>query len=103
MKQEEIDFSEQIKELQVDESKTQVDELAAELFVKKVDEAAEKFGIDVKSFYDNDPKPIIEELKEILVMWQEKAYPDDETRWKEYYEDILTLVHKRTYNSKFDG
>jgi len=103
MKQEEIDFSEQIKELQDESSNTQVDPAAEELFVQKVNEAAEKFGIDIKSFYDNDPKPIIEELKQILISWDEKAYPDDETRWKEYYEDILTLVHKRTYNSKFDG
>ena len=41
MKQEEIDFSEQIKELQDESSNTQVDPAAEELFVQKVNEAAE--------------------------------------------------------------
>ena len=35
---------------------------------------------------------IIDALKRILVTWETKQYPDDKTRWEEYYMDIEQLV-----------
>ena len=35
---------------------------------------------------------IIDDLKRILVTWETKQYPDDKTRWEEYYMDIEQLV-----------
>ena len=41
-----------------------------------------------------EPVDIIDELREILAMWEEKSYESDEARWKAYYEDIEKLVEK---------
>ena len=35
---------------------------------------------------------IIDTLKRILQSWETKQYPDDKTRWEEYYMDIEELV-----------
>jgi 16S rRNA C967 or C1407 C5-methylase (RsmB/RsmF family) len=105
MKQEEIDFSEQIKEARSEAGAERVaDQQEEDAIEEKVKANLEKYGIDITtSFYDNDPKPVLDELKQVLISWEEKDYPDDETQWKAYFEDILTLVHRRTYNSRHDG
>ena len=40
----------------------------------------------------SDASGIIESLKKILQVWETKQYPDDKTRWEEYYMDIEELV-----------
>jgi hypothetical protein len=123
MKEQEIDFSVQINDLKDKEEESTPEigigsgmvewfnwckEEGIENVRMRVDEAIDAYGLDkktdvIESFYDNDPKPVLDELKQILIAWQEKDYPDDETQWKAYFEDILTLVHRRTYNSRHDG
>ena len=41
---------------------------------------------------EQDGATIIEALKNILRQWEMKQYPDDKTRWEEYYMDIDELV-----------
>ena len=33
-------------------------------------------------------------LEQILVAWEDNVYPDDKTRWNDYYHDIEQLVVK---------
>ena len=33
-------------------------------------------------------------LEQILVAWEDNVYPDDKTRWNDYYHDIEQLVSK---------
>tara|TARA_R110000824_G_scaffold150650_1_gene321342 strand:+ start:498 stop:704 length:207 start_codon:yes stop_codon:yes gene_type:complete len=35
---------------------------------------------------------LVPELKEILKQWETKQYPSDKARWKEYHNDIQTLL-----------
>ena len=37
---------------------------------------------------------IRDELERILVAWEDNVYPDDKTRWNDYYHDIEQLVTK---------
>jgi hypothetical protein len=103
MKQEEIDFSDQIKEAKSEGCESRSDQERKDLIEKKVKANLEKYGIDITGFYDNAPKPIIEELKEMIVQWEENHYPNDQAKWESYFQDLLTLIHRRSYNSKFDG
>ena len=45
-----------------------------------------------KNLNENDADSIIVALENILNTWQTKRYPDDKTRWEEYYMDIEELV-----------
>ena len=45
-----------------------------------------------KNLNENDADSIIMALKKILVTWETKQYPDDKTRWEEYFMDIDELV-----------
>ena len=51
---------------------------------------------------EQDSDTLIEALKNILKQWEIKQYPDDKTRWEEYYMDIEELVtdfeEERTMN-----
>jgi hypothetical protein len=58
---------------------------------------------DVKKNYNNKKKitedvsttqGILAELERILVAWEDNVYPDDKTRWNDYYHDIEQLVTK---------
>ena len=104
MKQEEIDFSEQIKEAKSEQDVESVDQQERDAIEEKVKANLEKYGINITtSFYDNAPKPLIEELKEMIVLWEENNYPNDTAKAEAYFQDLLTLIHRRSYNSKFDG
>lgn len=37
---------------------------------------------------------VVGELEKILVAWEDNVYPDDKTRWNDYYHDIEQLVAK---------
>ena len=37
---------------------------------------------------------VVGELEKILVAWEDNVYPDDKTRWNDYYSDIEQLVGK---------
>ncbi len=52
----------------------------------------------LKEEVDDLDTPIIEKLKNTLTTWENKEYPSDETRWKEYYKDIEKIVKKYENN-----
>ena len=35
---------------------------------------------------------VVDDLEKILVAWEDNVYPDDKTRWNDYYHDIENLV-----------
>ena len=45
---------------------------------------------------------ILNALKRILVEWETKQYPDDKTRWEEYFMDIQELVEDVEENAMLD-
>ena len=42
----------------------------------------------------------MEDLKDVLSVWEKKDYPSDEKRWKAYASDIEALVFKWTKDEK---
>ena len=57
--------------------------------MKLTDLISENFS---KNLNENDSDSLIVALENILNIWQTKRYPDDKTRWEEYYMDIEELV-----------
>ena len=45
-----------------------------------------------KNLNEQEGASIIDALRKILIQWETKQYPDDKTRWEEYYMDIEELV-----------
>ena len=43
---------------------------------------------------------LMEDLKDVLSVWEKKDYPSDEKRWKAYASDIEALVFKWTKDEK---
>tara|TARA_R100001015_G_C4546019_1_gene108949 strand:- start:126 stop:608 length:483 start_codon:yes stop_codon:yes gene_type:complete len=50
----------------------------------------------------SEESSILGALKKILVTWETKEYPDDKTRWEEYYMDIEELVQDIEENAFLD-
>ena len=50
----------------------------------------------------SEESSILGALKKILVTWETKQYPDDKTRWEEYYMDIEELVQDIEENAFLD-
>ena len=65
------------------------EELTERKIMKLTDLIKEDFS---KNLNENEGDTIIQALKNILVTWETKQYPDDKTRWEEYYIDIEELV-----------
>ena len=65
------------------------DEELTERKIMKLTDLVEGFS---KNLNENDADSIIMALKKILVTWETKQYPDDKTRWEEYFMDIDELV-----------
>ena len=57
------------------------------------DETSKELKIDIPDTpFNPDASQITSKLVNILKTWQEKEYPSDDVRWKEYYNDIVKLV-----------
>ena len=65
------------------------EELTERKIMKLTDLIKEDFS---KNLDESDSDNLIMALKNILQVWQTKQYPDDKTRWEEYYMDIQELV-----------
>jgi len=65
------------------------EELTEKKIMKLSDLITEDFS---KNLDENDSDQIVDALKRILKTWESKIYPDDKTRWEEYYMDIEELV-----------
>jgi hypothetical protein len=65
------------------------EELTERKIMKLTDLIQEDFS---KNFDENDTDSIINALRNILRQWEIKQYPDDKTRWEEYYMDIEDLI-----------
>ena len=65
------------------------EELTERKIMKLTDLIKEDFS---KNLDESDGDNLIMALKNILQVWQTKQYPDDKTRWEEYYMDIQELV-----------
>ena len=65
------------------------EELTERKIMKLTDLIKEDFS---KNLDENEGDNLIMALKNILQVWQVKSYPDDKTRWEEYYMDIDELV-----------
>ena len=64
------------------------------------DTEPKKLKIDIPDTpFSPDVSQIKSRLKDILGSWQNKKYPSDAIRWKEYYTDIVKLVKKLEGNS----
>ena len=57
--------------------------------MKLTDLIKEEFS---KNLNENDGDTLIMALKNILLVWESKKYPDDKTRWEEYFMDIQELI-----------
>ena len=54
-----------------------------------------KLKIDIPdSPFEPDVNQVKDRLKQILKQWKIKEYPSDESRWKQYYNDIFKLVRQ---------
>jgi hypothetical protein len=63
--------------------------------LQEINRQREMMGvINEQGFGIEEPVDIVDELREILAIWEEKDYESDEARWKAYYEDIEKLVEK---------
>ena len=52
-----------------------------------------KLKIDIPDNpFNPDASQITSRLKQILIQWEDKVYPNDRVRWNDYYHDIETLV-----------
>ena len=57
------------------------------------EETSKELKIDIPdSPFNPDASQITAKLVDILKTWQEKEYPSDDIRWKEYHKDISKLV-----------
>jgi len=65
------------------------EELTERKIMKLTDLITEEFS---QNLDEQDGDTIIGTLKRILINWETKQYPDDKTRWEEYYMDIQELV-----------
>jgi len=65
------------------------EELTERKIMKLTDLITEDFS---KNLNESDGDTLIQALKNILVTWETKQYPDDRTRWEEYFMDIQELV-----------
>ena len=65
------------------------EELTERKIMKLTDLITEDFS---KNLNENDGDTLIQALKNILVTWETKQYPDDKTRWEEYFMDIQELI-----------
>jgi hypothetical protein len=65
------------------------EELTENKIMKLTDLITEDFS---KNLNEQEGASIIDALRKILVTWETKQYPDDKTRWEEYYMDIEELV-----------
>jgi len=65
------------------------EELTERKIMKLTDLITEDFS---QNLNENDGDTLIQALKNILVTWETKQYPDDKTRWEEYFMDIDELV-----------
>jgi len=65
------------------------EELTERKIMKLSDLISENFS---KNLDEQDSDTLIQALKNILQIWKSKQYPDDKTRWEEYYMDIDELV-----------
>ena len=64
-------------------------QLTERKIMKLADLITEDFS---KNLNENESDSIIQALKNILDQWENKQYPDDKTRWEEYYMDIQELI-----------
>ena len=55
----------------------------------------ERMLTEQESPEEND---VFDDLKKVLVTWENKEYSSDESRWKEYYKDIENLLKKYEVN-----
>ena len=78
------------------------EELTERKIMKLTDLIKEEFS---KNLNENDSDTLIQALKMTLEVWENKKYPDDKTRWEEYYMDIEELVsdfeEQKDYNKGF--
>ena len=65
------------------------EELTENKIMKLTDLITEDFS---KNLNEQEGASIIDALRKILIQWETKQYPDDKTRWEEYYMDIEELV-----------
>ena len=65
------------------------EELTENKIMKLTDLITEDFS---KNLNEQEGASIIDALRKILIQWETKQYPDDKTRWVEYYMDIEELV-----------
>ena len=63
--------------------------LTEKKIMKLTDLITEDFS---KNLDETDSGNLIQALKNTLQTWENKKYPDDKTRWEEYYMDIENLV-----------
>lgn len=76
------------------------EELTERKIMKLTDLIKEDFS---KNLNENEGDTIIQALKNILVTWETKQYPDDKTRWEEYYIDIEELIQDFEENPSADS
>ena len=55
-----------------------------------------------KNLDESDSESIIMALKNTLLVWQNKKYADDKSRWEEYYMDISELVDDFEEQTSYD-
>ena len=65
------------------------EELTERKIMKLTDLITEDFS---KNLDESESENIIQALKNTLQVWETKQYPDDKTRWEEYYIDIEDLI-----------
>ena len=65
------------------------EELTERKIMKLTDLITEDFS---KNLDESESENIIQALKNTLQVWETKQYPDDKTRWEEYFIDIEELI-----------
>ena len=75
------------------------EELTERKIMKLTDLIKEDFS---KNLDENDGDNVVQALKMVLQVWENKKYPDDKTRWEEYYMDIEELVADYEENASID-
>ena len=63
--------------------------LTEKKIMKLTDLIKEEFS---RNLDESDSDELIQALKNILKLWETKKYPDDKSRWEEYYMDIDELI-----------
>ena len=73
--------------------------LTEKKIMKLTDLLKEEFS---KNLDEGESDSLVQALKNILTIWENKKYPDDKTRWEEYYMDIEELIEDFEDNKRKD-